>query len=57
MCRAKSYEDDHSTGKVQIIGGDNMHALKGRNVLIVEVSGGIGLGLGLETEGWSLGLG
>eukprot|EP00045_Choanoeca_perplexa_P016610 m.225455 g.225455 ORF g.225455 m.225455 type:complete len:240 (-) comp17308_c0_seq3:3834-4553(-) len=34
--RAKSYEDDHSTGKVQIIGGDNMQTLKGCNVLIVE---------------------
>ncbi|EDQ89568.1 uncharacterized protein MONBRDRAFT_37026 [Monosiga brevicollis MX1] len=34
--RAKSYEDDHSTGKVQIIGGDNMESIRGRNVLIVE---------------------
>jgi len=34
--RLRSYEDAHSTGQVQVIGGDNLANLEGRNVLIVE---------------------
>jgi len=34
--RLKSYENDQSTGQIQILGGDNLERLRGRNVLIVE---------------------
>lgn len=34
--RLKSYVDDQSSGKVQVIGGDSLSNLKGKNVLIVE---------------------
>ncbi|EGD77954.1 hypoxanthine phosphoribosyltransferase 1 [Salpingoeca rosetta] len=34
--RCKSYENDESSGKVQVIGGDSLDSLKGENVLIVE---------------------
>ncbi|XP_037089233.1 hypoxanthine-guanine phosphoribosyltransferase-like [Pollicipes pollicipes] len=34
--RLKSYENDQSSGQIQILGGDNLSTLKGRNVLIVE---------------------
>jgi len=34
--RLHSYEDDHSTGNIKVIGSDNMSSLKGKNVLVVE---------------------
>lgn len=34
--RLKSYEDDRSTGEIQVIGGDALESLAGKNVLIVE---------------------
>ncbi|RWS13521.1 hypoxanthine-guanine phosphoribosyltransferase-like protein [Dinothrombium tinctorium] len=34
--RIKSYEDDASSGKVQILGIENLDSLRGKNVLIVE---------------------
>eukprot|EP01147_Barroeca_monosierra_P004114 gene4114-49_t len=34
--RCKSYENDESSGKVQIIGGDSLSSLENQNVLIVE---------------------
>jgi len=34
--RLKSYENTQSTGKVRIIGSDDLSALEGKNVLIVE---------------------
>jgi hypoxanthine phosphoribosyltransferase len=35
--RLKSYVDDKSSGDIQVIGGDNLETLAGKNVLIVEV--------------------
>lgn len=35
--RLKSYEGTESTGKVQILGGDSLDSLAGKNVLVVEV--------------------
>lgn len=37
-CRAKSYHNDQSTGNIEIIAGESLSELKGRNVLIVEAS-------------------
>lgn len=34
--RLKSYEDDHSTGNIKVIGGDSLAKLEGKNVLVVE---------------------
>lgn len=34
--RLKSYEDDRSTEEIQVIGGDALESLTGKNVLIVE---------------------
>ncbi|KAJ8313749.1 hypothetical protein KUTeg_008310 [Tegillarca granosa] len=34
--RLKSYVDDKSTGDIEVIGGDSLENLKGRNVLVVE---------------------
>jgi len=34
--RLQSYQDDHSTGEIRVIGSDNLNNLKGKNVLIVE---------------------
>ncbi|KAK3726660.1 hypothetical protein RRG08_016969 [Elysia crispata] len=34
--RLKSYMNESSTGKIEVIGGDNLENLKGKNVLIVE---------------------
>ena len=34
--RLKSYEDDRSTGEIQVIGSDALETLAGKNVLIVE---------------------
>jgi len=34
--RLRSYENDKSLGTIQIIGGDNMESIKGKNVLVVE---------------------
>ncbi|XP_060553693.1 hypoxanthine-guanine phosphoribosyltransferase-like [Ruditapes philippinarum] len=34
--RLKSYVDDKQSGKIEVIGGDNLENLKGKNVLIVE---------------------
>lgn len=34
--RLKSYQNDKSTGSVQVIGGDSLESLKGKNVLVVE---------------------
>jgi len=34
--RLKSYVDDQSSGEIQVIGGDNLSNLTGKNVLIVE---------------------
>ncbi|XP_022798517.1 hypoxanthine-guanine phosphoribosyltransferase-like [Stylophora pistillata] len=34
--RLKSYEDDHSSGEVKVIGSDDLSALKGKHVLVVE---------------------
>ncbi|KAF6023831.1 HPRT1 [Bugula neritina] len=34
--RLRSYVDDKSTGDVEVIGGDALHHLEGKNVLIVE---------------------
>lgn len=34
--RLKSYEDDQSTGEIQVIGGDALENLAGKNVLVVE---------------------
>ncbi|XP_066966458.1 hypoxanthine-guanine phosphoribosyltransferase-like [Macrobrachium rosenbergii] len=34
--RLKSYENESSTGDIQVIGGDNLKGLKGQNVLVVE---------------------
>ena len=34
--RLKSYEGDQSTGKVQVLGSDDLESLAGKNVLIVE---------------------
>jgi len=36
--RLKSYEDDHSSGEVRVIGSDDLSSLKGKHVLVVEVS-------------------
>ncbi len=38
--RCKSYENMESTGRVRILGVDDLTALKDRNILIVEVSAG-----------------
>ena len=35
--RCKSYHNEESTGKIEIVGGDSLEELAGRNVLIVEV--------------------
>nr|XP_036861930.1 phosphoribosyltransferase domain-containing protein 1 [Manis javanica] len=35
--RVKSYRNGHSMGEMQIIGGDDLSSLAGKNVLIVEV--------------------
>lgn len=34
--RLKSYQDDRSSGEIQVIGGDGLESLRGKNVLIVE---------------------
>jgi len=34
--RLKSYADDQSTGKVQVVGGDDLSKLAGKDILIVE---------------------
>jgi hypoxanthine phosphoribosyltransferase len=34
--RLKSYVNDSSTGSIEVIGGDNLQNLKGKNVLVVE---------------------
>lgn len=34
--RLKSYENEASSGEIQVIGGDNLANLKGQNVLVVE---------------------
>uniref|UniRef100_A0A2P2HX18 Hypoxanthine phosphoribosyltransferase n=1 Tax=Hirondellea gigas TaxID=1518452 RepID=A0A2P2HX18_9CRUS len=34
--RLKSYSNDSSTGDIEVIGGDSLSSLKGRNVLVVE---------------------
>jgi len=34
--RLKSYQNDKSTGEIQVIGSDNLEELKGKNVVIVE---------------------
>ncbi|CAD5116205.1 DgyrCDS5121 [Dimorphilus gyrociliatus] len=34
--RLKSYHNDQSTGEIQVIGGDNLENLQGKNVLICE---------------------
>ncbi|XP_064647883.1 hypoxanthine-guanine phosphoribosyltransferase-like [Lineus longissimus] len=34
--RLKSYMNDSSTGSVEVIGGDNLNGLEGKNVLVVE---------------------
>ena len=34
--RLKSYKDDKSSGEIQVIGGDGLDSLTGKNVLIVE---------------------
>ncbi|KAK7011575.1 hypoxanthine-guanine phosphoribosyltransferase-like isoform X3 [Biomphalaria glabrata] len=34
--RLKSYVNDSSTGSIEVIGGDNLENLKGKNVLVVE---------------------
>lgn len=34
--RLKSYVDDHSSGEIEVIGGDNLENLTGKNVLVVE---------------------
>ncbi|XP_060076783.1 hypoxanthine-guanine phosphoribosyltransferase-like [Ylistrum balloti] len=34
--RLRSYVDDQSSGKIEVIGGDSLENLKGKNVLIVE---------------------
>eukprot|EP00058_Branchiostoma_floridae_P003435 XP_002588923.1 hypothetical protein BRAFLDRAFT_125430 [Branchiostoma floridae] len=34
--RLKSYQNDKQTGKIQVIGGDNLENLRGKNVMIVE---------------------
>lgn len=34
--RLKSYQNDESTGSIEVIGGDNLDSLKGKNVLVVE---------------------
>ncbi|RMX38996.1 hypoxanthine-guanine phosphoribosyltransferase-like [Pocillopora verrucosa] len=34
--RLKSYEDDHSSGEVKVIGSDDLSALKGKHILVVE---------------------
>ncbi|XP_061193858.1 hypoxanthine-guanine phosphoribosyltransferase-like [Saccostrea echinata] len=34
--RLKSYVDDQSSGQIEVIGGDNLKNLKGKNVLVVE---------------------
>ncbi|XP_073236228.1 hypoxanthine-guanine phosphoribosyltransferase-like [Porites lutea] len=34
--RLKSYEDDHSSGEVKIIGSDDLSSLTGKHVLVVE---------------------
>ncbi|XP_048755423.1 hypoxanthine-guanine phosphoribosyltransferase-like isoform X2 [Ostrea edulis] len=34
--RLKSYVDDKSSGQIEVIGGDNLKNLQGKNVLIVE---------------------
>ncbi|KAL5007683.1 hypothetical protein ScPMuIL_016489 [Solemya velum] len=34
--RLKSYVDDKSTGQIEVIGGDNLENLAGKNVLVVE---------------------
>ncbi|XP_052094843.1 hypoxanthine-guanine phosphoribosyltransferase-like [Mytilus californianus] len=34
--RLKSYVDDQSSGQIEVIGGDSLENLKGKNVLVVE---------------------
>ncbi|KAK3108339.1 hypothetical protein FSP39_005837 [Pinctada imbricata] len=34
--RLKSYVDDTSSGEIEVVGGDNLENLKGKNVLVVE---------------------
>ncbi|KAL8613086.1 hypoxanthine phosphoribosyltransferase 1 [Nucella lapillus] len=34
--RLKSYQNDKSSGTIQVIGGDSLESLKGKNVLVVE---------------------
>ncbi|XP_076470827.1 hypoxanthine-guanine phosphoribosyltransferase-like isoform X2 [Babylonia areolata] len=34
--RLKSYQNDQSSGSIDVIGGDNLQSLKGKNVLVVE---------------------
>lgn len=34
--RLKSYHNDQSVGEIEVIGGDNMESVKGKNVLVVE---------------------
>lgn len=34
--RLKSYVDDRSSGQIEVIGGDNLENLKGKNVLVCE---------------------
>lgn len=34
--RLHSYENDCSTGNIEVIGGDNLHCLQNKNVLVVE---------------------
>ncbi|KAL4222398.1 hypoxanthine phosphoribosyltransferase 1 [Mactra antiquata] len=34
--RLKSYVDDKQSGEIEVIGGDNLENLKGKNVLVVE---------------------
>lgn len=39
--RLKSYEDDHSTGNIQVIGGDSLEKLRGKvrtGVCMIEVT-------------------
>ncbi|XP_070211611.1 hypoxanthine-guanine phosphoribosyltransferase-like isoform X2 [Littorina saxatilis] len=34
--RLKSYQNDKSTGSIEVIGGDDLESLRGKNVLVVE---------------------
>ena len=36
VCSLKSYENMSSTGHVQVIGGDDLESLRGKNILVVE---------------------